>query len=835
VEVDRGQIVLGSLEQVGHWDLSESARLLSAARVRAGQVHVNDGRHRLAVAAERGQQIDVAVRDKNAAAELRALLEAAEPAPAPPRFEQTERGPQALIPGTPARGLPPKPTRARRPQRSTDELPLFGQVRDAEQRAADAAQGSLFTPSVPEEPTPTGDPAPSAPDDLSNQDAIRAIIDGPRIGTTSYRLADTARAMPPELIELIATSPRYAELARVTHNAFALLQDRLTDWNTALYGGDFVGFGTDYRYLGATVRHPAGDRLVFNPWVMSTMAHRDAAAGRIGANEIPQQIAHYFAATLVHEIVHVVRRGHDESFAVDYTCAVARVLPQIRETVETLTRALEANDGAIYQQLAADTPFVQDAHEGRTDLSEPPDADLAAARGSERDPGGAARGPKRGRRPGEDLRDRRGAGRDPAMADDPVRGGRPGPGAFSPGGTSDVLNERGAIGGSRPTPPTAPPGTPLADIDAMARPPRRRTVADMLRRGRDRVYETQVNQFEPLRQLGRLLENAGAPAERGESPVEMAELAANRARGQALVFARRLGRIYREAHDAGLENALNQYLTLKQFAKRIRDLQDRGLRDGAPIVDADGRRLEDGGFVNPREFDLPKIDDGLNQLIDELGLDRLAEVERLAAGVWALNRDVLERARDAGLVSEGLYAHLTSRGEDYVPMHVLDYITEVGEARAAAKPYDVKYQSVVKRMEGTERDVRNVLESSLEKAVRALSQINRNRAARAVTDLHRVLPDVITRVEGESVPGDRVVVHAFVDGKRTNYAVPPDVARAMQFLDADTMGAVAAILRVPKEILQAGATGANIAFALTNLQRDLKRAAVYSRYGVKAP
>lgn len=64
--------------------------------VESGQVHINDGRHRLAVAAERGQKMPVVVKSDEGAGELRELL-AATPAP-------TE--PEAPAPPTPPAAAP---------------------------------------------------------------------------------------------------------------------------------------------------------------------------------------------------------------------------------------------------------------------------------------------------------------------------------------------------------------------------------------------------------------------------------------------------------------------------------------------------------------------------------------------------------------------------------------------------------------------------------------------------------------------------------------------------------------------------------------------------------
>ena len=421
--------------------------------------------------------------------------------------------------------------------------------------------------------------------------------------------------------------------------------------------------------------------------------------------------------------------------------------------------------------------------------------------------------------------------------------------------------------GRRQQPAAPPQGSALEDIDAMARTPARRPLGERLIAAKDRAIELHANMFQPLRGLTEALKAVGQAPRPGEAPIERAELARNKMNGQILLYARDLGRIFRSVYDEGLEQSLDRYLFLRQAEKRIRDLHAasaqttpqgtlpgvapvaapappgqpplpgvQGPRPPTDYVSAEGRR-PDGSAVNPRDFDQPKIERGLAELRRLEGATRFAAVEQAAEQVWALNRTVLDQAHEAGIVSDAAYRAILGKGRDYVPFQVLDYIADAAEGvRAPTKPYSVRYQDYLKRMHGTERDVASPLEASLAKAVRAYTLINRNRAGRAVTDLNAVLPGVIEPVPGDTftVPGDKRVLSAFEGGERKNYAVPQDIARAMEFLDAEQIGAAWKILDLGRQTLQAGATGANVAFAVTNLARDIKRSAVFSKYGLKA-
>jgi len=214
--------------------------------------------------------------------------------------------------------------------------------------------------------------------------------------------------------------------------------------------------------------------------------------------------------------------------------------------------------------------------------------------------------------------------------------------------------EGGFFRGQRPARPTVAPASPLADIDRMVRTDPAIPLKERLRAVKERVIETQVNRFEPVRKLTTMLRDLGAPPRPGEAPIELMELAKNKMRGQAQAFTARLDRIVKEAGDLGLDESLNHFLTLEQFDKRIRDLSARPLTESN--LDTEGHRLDPTtgariGFVNPQEFDRQKIEAGFADLRRALTPGQMQAVERMAESVWALNRDLLTRARDAGIVS----------------------------------------------------------------------------------------------------------------------------------------------------------------------------------------
>ena len=370
---------------------------------------------------------------------------------------------------------------------------------------------------------------------------------------------------------------------------------------------------------------------------------------------------------------------------------------------------------------------------------------------------------------------------------------------------------------------------------------------DRLRHTKMRVIKMATNDFEPFRVLTDALELAGRRPPLGEAPIETAELAKPKTMGTMALVNRRFGRVYREMHDAKLTDEFDEYLSLKNFQNTIAILH----ADPSSGVTPDGRTAT-GGYVNPRQFDLPKTAAALVQLRGQVTPAQWAAIEDAATRWWSVPRYVLDRAHDAGIVSDAAYTTMIARGDQYTPRQSLNWLAAIAQSgltaettRAKTQPYDVPFQDYLRSLEGTEDDLRRPTEASMDKALHAIALIERNRAARAVTDLSSVFPRMIRELPGDvfKVKGDwsvpvgqeEMVVSAFVDGHRKNYAVPVDIGAAMKFLDAEQLGTLAKVLSLGKNILTIGTTGANLAFALPNAKRDLEDLLIYNRYGLTHP
>jgi hypothetical protein len=430
----------------------------------------------------------------------------------------------------------------------------------------------------------------------------------------------------------------------------------------------------------------------------------------------------------------------------------------------------------------------------------------------------------------------------PAVAEPvpPPAEGAAEPGAVPTGAPDEegYFGQRGAVWlFGRPAPTIPPQSQRLKTIDEMNQARPRPSLPERLRVAAAEVRRGLVDRYRPL---ARLAEEEFAITQRrvkrGESAHDLALAAQGKTAGQITEVTVQLGRLQEIAKQRGLEKYLNVYLTLTQMMKRITDLHS----NPANNVDQDGYYMKGpkaGTTVNPRGYDRQEVLDAMQDMRQELTPAQLSTVHALANGIWGVNRDILKRAYMAGIVSPESYLDIISRGIDYVPFHVIDWIVSEAATRqtGGGRAYSVSYQHYLRSLEGTERDVQNVIEASLDKAISAITAINQNLVARRIVELHTIMPNTIRLLPPSALPPttatDEVPIHAFVGGKRQSVAVPTDIGRALEALDEPSMGLLQHILGRGSKILRAGATGANLAFTITNLARDLARVGIMSRYG----
>ena len=225
----------------------------------------------------------------------------------------------------------------------------------------------------------------------------------------------------------------------------------------------------------------------------------------------------------------------------------------------------------------------------------------------------------------------------------------------------------------------------------------------------------------------------------------------------------------------------------------------------------------------------PKIVTGRNLELDKKLVEALdGKYKSFADGIFRYNQKLLLDARGAGLISGDLYNQLIKRKE-YVPLNrIFSDVEELVEGTTPRAVASLKKQTLVQRLEGSEREIVNPLESILTNTYKATAQIERNIAANQIANLvkQRIIPGRILS-KNESANSNEII--SYLDnGEKVRVFVGRDIARAAQYLNKENTNILTNILQIPTRILQVGAVGLNLPFVVSNLVRDQVTAAIVS-------
>ena len=241
-------------------------------------------------------------------------------------------------------------------------------------------------------------------------------------------------------------------------------------------------------------------------------------------------------------------------------------------------------------------------------------------------------------------------------------------------------------------------------------------------------------------------------------------------------------------------NEFQQYL----IAKRSAELEARGIKTGRNL-DADQSLIKDVGN---------KYDTQENIIRD-------------------YSNKMLDYSVDNGLISAELRDKLITENPNYVPMNrVMDAVNE-NSGFKSKQLGSLSQQTVVQKIEGSERTVENPIESLLLNTERMMNESARNRVARQLASESDLTERVIN--DGDKVRDGYDTLSYLDNGKKVRVEVPALVAQEMRNLNSvmpDWLETSMRLAGAPTKLLRSGATSANPIFAVSNLVRDQIQTAI---------
>lgn len=258
------------------------------------------------------------------------------------------------------------------------------------------------------------------------------------------------------------------------------------------------------------------------------------------------------------------------------------------------------------------------------------------------------------------------------------------------------------------------------------------------------------------------------------------------------------------------QEALSAYLIARRFME-VHDLKAKGRRN----------------------YQMPRSYDEYKQFVDSAP-QRLKDA---AQDIYDLNRNILAIMHHEGMLSDKLYAKLLADHKHYVSLARTFEDDASASLGFGSSDSFINVSNNLKKLtdEGSVRDVKDPLQTIPQNIARSLIAVERNKVAQkfvAHSELYGT-GGVIEKVSGNAKPKDSSF-NVWQHGEPVTYDTTPEIYQAMQSLKPDGMDNLThLLLKMPSNVMRAGAVVYNPAFLAKNLGRDQLTAYLNSRYGYK--
>ncbi|MDE2096754.1 MAG: transglycosylase SLT domain-containing protein, partial [Patescibacteria group bacterium] len=174
----------------------------------------------------------------------------------------------------------------------------------------------------------------------------------------------------------------------------------------------------------------------------------------------------------------------------------------------------------------------------------------------------------------------------------------------------------------------------------------------------------------------------------------------------------------------------------------------------------------------------------LQDMANELGPERMQNIQDAAQKVWNFGHDLLQRKVDAGLITQELADHLQSEFPHYSPTRITDYLTHP-DSIPRGQTLSVRTTGLKKlTIEGTTKAREDPLASMVRNAYQTEALARKNETFNAFVNLVNQNPDVqsiIRPVTSDFRPTvNDVKVTGFINGEHVYYGMPRDLAELIQ-------------------------------------------------------
>lgn len=208
--------------------------------------------------------------------------------------------------------------------------------------------------------------------------------------------------------------------------------------------------------------------------------------------------------------------------------------------------------------------------------------------------------------------------------------------------------------------------------------------------------------------------------------------------------------------------------------------------------------------------------------------------DKYAEELYQYRLSLLKMLKDGQVISEEAFNNIVSKTKRYTPLQrVMDE-----EKTKLFSGKNFKSKNPIKNIKGSGRDIINPIETIIEDTYNFINLVEKNRVGLALANLATVdkagafvfgpihKTKTTKDIQGnENIEQDNTIdknneIKVYKDGKMQIYEVDPDIARVVNGLTTENANSFIKALSFFTQVLRAGATGLNTAFAAKNLFRD---------------
>lgn len=275
----------------------------------------------------------------------------------------------------------------------------------------------------------------------------------------------------------------------------------------------------------------------------------------------------------------------------------------------------------------------------------------------------------------------------------------------------------------------------------------------------------------------------------------------------------------KEALRSSLRNDIDNVRSSEMIAQQF--IRDNGLSSIGKLSESDLGKFQQYLIARRHAADLHKqgIKTGRDLAMDIAIIakykKKFSTQEKAYRG---FNKALLNYMEENGLISKAQHKAM-SKNVAYAPFQrVMDDISSfTGNSQQLG---NLSSESVIKGIKGSERVIKNPIESTMANTMRIINEGLRNTAARNISE--NVFAESRLR-DGQKPRAGYDTINYLENGKKVSYEVPELVAKEMKRLNRtmpDGVDKIMKVLGAPTRALRTGATSANPMFAASNLMRD---------------